>query len=75
MWVGNKNLIKGPTAVLGLSTLCVQNLEKDTFILKIAGTVLTDHRKIKDPRSKLTGYSEEQNDLKIPLTPFSKGGT
>ena len=31
--------------------------------------------KIKDPRSKLTGYSEEQNDLKIPLTPFSKGGT
>jgi len=29
----------------------------------------------KDPRSKLTGYSEEKLDLKIPLTPFSKGGT
>ena len=54
IWVGNKNLkraayekIKGPPAVLGLSTLRVQNLEKDTFILKITGTVLKDHRKNK----------------------------
>ncbi len=38
-------------------------------------TLLQKISEIKDPRSKLTGYSEEHNDLKIPLTPFSKGGT
>jgi hypothetical protein len=28
----------------------------------------------KDPRSKLRGINKEKLDLKIPLTPFSKGG-